>query len=314
MKEPKSIELTEVLAKLKPVFDLLCHTGENCPFVVDTATHIALVSPKLRERFHLSGEVLTGFNDAWIPLIYPEDKEAYIESIGAMLRKEPNAEHNMTYRVKAGSGEYVWIHCHAAVDYKSLGMPVFAGYITLLDSAVYTDSATGLLNENTYELKLKEILEEKEAEGLAMIFRLSDFSFFSAACPVKMTDALLREVGAVMEGALKEKHIVYKLEGADYGMVFLGRDHAYGEQIYKEVETAVSKFCEQRGWLVESKGKSQAALYVTAGGVLFPSDGREPESLLHNMRAALEMANPEEHRCCFFSEKGYAEWLRKVFD
>jgi PAS domain S-box-containing protein len=120
----------EQIALLGKIFEAFAEssTGKYV-FMRDMKTGVSRWSKSCVESFGLADEYMTDSENSWESLIHPEDRERYHQSINDLLSGKTD-KHNLVYRIKDRTGEYVVCTCKGKIVYDEGGEPLyFAGTI-----------------------------------------------------------------------------------------------------------------------------------------------------------------------------------------
>lgn len=308
MRKMNRLPLSPNLKRFKFFFDLLKRNTDDYLFLTDLQENMVMVSPNLVQDFELPGEVMENFDRYWLPLVHPEEQEAYGQSIEAVL-KHKSREHFMEYRVKSRKDEYVWIRCRGTVGLDRDGRPsIFTGVLTRLSQRNQADEITGLLNKYQFERAVKSALASYRVTGeggAVMVLGLDNFKIINETHNRVVGDRVLREVSRQIEAVLPQELTLYKLDGDQFGLVCLG----YGE---KEVEElfATIQGCLAHPYTVDGR---QYFNTVSAGTVTYPQGGKDYLVLHKHAEAALDLAKQAgKNRNCLFSKEEYNRWVRSI--
>ncbi len=164
------------------------------------------------------------------------------------------------------------------------------------------DALTGLPNRTLFEDRLHQALaraRHTRRPVAALAVRLENVRQVSGALGRHVGDALLRETGARLAGALRPGDTVARLSGANFGVILA--DLARSQDVTLVVRRLLDDIPEA---LVVEGEKIVLALRV--GVAVYPADGEDGEALLRNAELALHEAGeePVEHLAFYSAELG----------
>lgn len=308
-KKANRVPLSPTLKRFKFYFDLMKHTTDNYLFLTDMQENRVLLSPNLVQDFDLPAEVLENFDQYWLPLVHPEEHDAYLESIQAVIVKRTSQEHSIEYRVKNRKGEYVWIRCRGSIGNDREGKPyIFAGMMTRMAQRNRADEVTGLLNKYQFEHGVKSALAGYRATGeggAVMVFGLDNFKLINETYNRVIGDQVLKQVARQIETVISPFLTLYKLDGDEFGLVY----PQAGEQEVAELFATIQK-CLSRPQEVDGH---QYFTTVSAGTVFYPQSGKDYLVLHKHAEAAMDLAKRDgKNRNCMFSKEEYNRWVRSI--
>ena len=119
MKNTNRIPQGSILRRIQFYFRMLSKSSSQYLFATDLELNIVMVSLNMIQEFGLPGQIFPNMDEKWIPLIHPDDKQAFIDNM-ATIKNTEERTHDMKYRVRNIDGNYIWIHCRGqiAVDKK----------------------------------------------------------------------------------------------------------------------------------------------------------------------------------------------------
>ena len=309
MQKMARVQLSPNLKRFKFFFDLLKRTTDNYIFLTDIQENIVLLSPNIVQDFDLPGEILEDFDRYWMPLVHPEESEAYAESIRAVIVNRTSREHAFEYRVKTRKGEYVWIRCRGIVGTDREGKPsIFTGVMTRMAQRNRADEVTGLLNKYQFEHAVKSALAEYRATGeggALIVFGLDNFKIINETYNRVIGDQVLKRVARQIEEVLPPALTLYKLDGDEFGIVYPQATEQDVADLFLSIQGCLSRPQEMDG--------HQYFNTASAGTVMYPSAGKDYLVLHKHAEAAMDIAKREgKNRNCMFSKEQYNRWVRSI--
>ncbi len=305
----KSSPAEGILAKSRPLFDLLQQTCSQYIFACDMQSRCCIVSEKLAEDFALPRGISHDFINFWEGLIHPEDRPRYRDSLRAVLVEGRKDIPDIVYRAKARRGEYVWLQCSGRVRCNKSGQGVlFAGVMSKLVQKGKVDMLTGLLNKYQFETAVKESLEQYRLTGdggALMIFGIDNFKIINETYNRFFGDAVLRRMAKRIEDILPAAITLYKLDGDEFGIIYRGATEEMVEELFSNVQRSAM--------LPQEIDHKMYFCTISAGTVFFPQGGKDYLVLHKHAEAALDLAkNQGKNKNCLFSREKYNRWKRSI--
>ena len=274
------------------LFEAFASASDNVYiYVCDMPTDISRWSKAGVEYFGLESEYIEKAGEVWAGHIHPDDLDAYMADIdGVFSGSKPS--HNCQYRAKNAMGEYVWLECKGSVIRDAEGNPtVFAGLMTRIDGQSKYDSLTGLLT--TYEL---HNFDYSSQPGVALLIGLDGFRKIVSNYGYNTGDDILVEFAKKIKSLCRPEWKVFRFSGDEFLVLALGADKHIVKDLYKKV-------CQDMD-LIELKDGRKISISASVGGVCFPQDADDRESLINNLEHSLDYAkNNRKGSLVFFSKK-----------
>lgn len=151
------------------------------------------------------------------------------------------------------------------------------------------DPLTGLPNRNLLKDRTKQAIAraQRKRENFALLFLdLDRFKEVNDNMGHAAGDALLVEVAKRLIGCVREEDTIARLGGDEF-VVLLD-----GPTLEKQVEAVANKICHALRKPYQFGARS-AAITVSIGVSLYPSDGQEPETLLGHADSAMYHAKQQ---------------------
>jgi len=309
MKKNNRISLSPCLRRFRFYFDLLRRTTNDYMFLTDLQENMVMISANLVQDFDLPGEILYDFDKYWVPLVHPEEKSVYQESITKIIGTQAASEHNMEYRVKTRKGEYVWIRCRGRVGLDRDGKPyIFAGTMSRMAQRNQADEVTGLLNKYQFEHAVKLALAQYRATnegGAILVFGLDNFKIVNETYNRVTGDLVLKRVGGIISNVLPQELTLFKLDGDEFAVIYPGAKEQDVADVFASVQSALSRPQDLDG--------HQYFCTASCGTVFYPEAGKDYLVLHKHAEAAMDIAKREgKNRNVIFSKEQYNRWVRSI--
>ena len=296
------------LQQVKYYFDLLHRTMESYPFITDLKTGITMLAPDLVEEYGLPGTIIGDFKALWSPLVYHEDFERYEESVRAVFKDRTRDDMRIEFRIKNKDGEYGWVLFNGIVGKDETGeSTLFVGVITKMDRQVRADPVTGLLNRYSFETELARTVQraaDNNEEGAVIIIGLDHFQMLQDAYDPHSGDAAMREIGQSIGNVLPTHLNLYKLDGAEFGIIWPHTSREEVEIIFYGIQICLREMKEANDTVFFS---------ASAGVVFYPDNGLNAGALQKYAQGALDMAQQQgREQLNFFSPVEYKKWMQFI--
>jgi diguanylate cyclase (GGDEF)-like protein len=158
------------------------------------------------------------------------------------------------------------------------------------------DVLTGLRNRSAFRSNIVRAIAS--GNGAVMIGHINGLAEITRSLGALASDALLVEVGAALEHALKDGDMVARIGDAQFGILMPG---ATGSDVGRRVDAYVQAI--DRPFALGDRS-AEATLDITLcfGVALFPSDGKDAESIITHATAAYDEARGRGRRSLVYFE------------
>lgn len=260
-------------------------TFSMSPFV----EHLLGVSP---QRF-LEGD------EIWDELIHPEDRErAWADYESYLLTGQPEGG---DYRYVRPDGGVVWVRDHSATIRDAEGRPLFIQGVMFditaskeaelrLQHMAYHDSLTGLPNRAMFEEHLELALARARRDDLAVAVLFLDLDDFK---PVNDThghatgDAVLRQVGARLNAAVRDTDLVARQGGDEFLVLIADLARGHDGTLAASTVTKVVERIQEELALPYRLRVGELTLQASVGRAVYPFDGGDGASILRHADASM---------------------------
>ena len=299
--------LSTVLKKYKFFFDNLKNITDSYLVFADLTTHTSLVSPNMVRDFDVPKEIVQDFNRYWIPLIHPQEREAYNQIFQHLLVKQDIYDFRLEHRVRNRKNEYVWLCGRGRIGSKRDGTPLMVvAIMTRMAARDQADEVTGLLNKYRFEHALKMVLRALHITGEygAVVFLgLDNFKIINETHNRSVGDEFLRRVSRIIENILPPMLTLYKLDGDMFGVIFPGATEQDINTFFGDIQKSLSQ-----PMMIDGR---QCFCTMSAGTVFYPQFGKDYLILQKYAEAALDLAKQgNKNRNCIFNKEQYNRWVR----
>jgi len=230
-------------------------------------------------------------------LVHPEDQAAAAGALARAIIGEGTVEAEWRVTRPDGSLGWFWAETHVETDASGRVVAVrgvcqdvteHRATADRIYRLAHHDALTGLANRSLLHDRINEATVRARRGGGALAVLCLDLDGFKAVNDLHghaAGDRLLREVAARLGQNVRETDTVARLGGDEF--VVLQADPVQPETARALAERLVAALAEPYDL---GMGEPQRAVTASVGVALFPTDGDEPEILLHNADTALYRA------------------------
>jgi diguanylate cyclase (GGDEF)-like protein/PAS domain S-box-containing protein len=275
---------------------------------LDDAASTVYISPQVETLLGYAPGEWIADPDLWLRLIHPDDRaRALAEN---QRHNETGESFSLDYRIYRKDGRLAWIHDEARIVRDERGVPTFSlGVMTDITEMkraeekvaflAYHDELTGLPSRAMFEEFLDLSISRArhhEASVAVVCVDVDDFRLVNDSLGRFAGDEILKAVAERLREATRETDLVAR-RSADTFLLLLADLEREGDDV--EVAVARAESAAQRilDALAVSFSAGGTELYVSAsiGISLFPQDGEDAGSLLHNAEAAMLESKKSGH-------------------
>ncbi len=274
------------------LFEAFASASDNVYiYVCDMKTDVSRWSKAAVEYFGLDSEYIKDAANQWAKHVHPDDLATYTDDITSVFSGKKKY-HDCQYRARNASGGYVWVECKGSVIRDAEGTPIiFAGLMTRIDGQSKYDSLTGLMT--VQELRCFDFDSQS---GIALLIGLDGFRKIISNYGYNAGDEILVKFAGRLSGLAKSGWKALRFNGDEFLVFAAGADMREAEEYYKELsqETSVMMLADGR----------KAEISISAGGVFFPKDASDRETLISKLEHSLEYAKSRlRGEMVFFSDE-----------
>ncbi|MCH7695594.1 MAG: EAL domain-containing protein [Proteobacteria bacterium] len=199
---------------------------------VDIVTNEVFWSDEVYSIFGLNPDSYVPTSSSNIELVHPDDREYILKARRARLRQN-DPPFNLKFRIVRPDGEVRHIHGQGKMIRDERGTPLqFIGTIMditetsqLSEQLSYQashDALTGLVNRREFEYRLQRILDtaRKDKTKHALCYLdLDQFKVINDTCGHVAGDALLRQLGSLLQEQVRKRDTLARLGGDEFGVL-----------------------------------------------------------------------------------------------
>ncbi len=205
--------------KLDEMFEALSLIAEGAyVYLCDMRSDYSRWSKTAVEQFGLPDEYMFNAGELWKEHIHPDDRCRYDESIKAIFAGNASG-HDMQYRARAVSGDYMVCTCRGIVIRDAEGVPeYFGGVIRNHDILNYLEPVTGLRSLYGYFDDIRSMLLN-HMPALVICIGITGFSDFNDVYGYRFGNRVLQKLARGIQAAFVNSVSVYRLDGPRFAVI-----------------------------------------------------------------------------------------------
>lgn len=288
---------------MKPAFDFdvndlyfaLSASVDEYIILTDCISGYSRVSKALRDEFGFEDEYIKDFPLKLARRIHHDDF-ATVKGAYRNVERGMADSYCAEYRIKNALGNWIWIREHSTIVRDGFGKILnVASAITNLGRRNNTDHTTGLLNKYEFESYVNLCIHQNLNIGI-MIMNIDDFKNINNLYSRQFGDNVLRIAAQHIQNAVPTNAKVFRLDGDEFGIVFIDHLKSDIKQIYSNI---CNHFSTQR----EYQGKKYYCTF-SAGCCKFNEQNNTFDILVKNSHTALDHAKAKgKSKIIFFEQK-----------
>lgn len=251
----------------------------------------------IAERYDLNEQPEKGYNiQDWLGIVHERDTDMLIREL-TEIQAGSRASHNIEYRIRECSGDFVWVCCRGSIVLDEHGKPA-AMLGCLSDTAIagQIDPLTGVLNASKLLADLKAALEQDES-GILVFFDIDHFKNINTKYGRGFGNSLLHKTAALLEEHTDSRFRIYRMEEDHFAVNLTVESRNQAASLYEKIRKHMPEGCT-----------------ISAGAVEYPGCmAQDANTLLSYAENAVDLAKQEgRNRLCFFSPEQYEKQLYEI--
>ncbi|HEY7400162.1 MAG TPA: sensor domain-containing diguanylate cyclase [Actinomycetota bacterium] len=257
------------------------------------------MSPFVEQLLGVSPQRFLEGDEVWDELIHPDDRErSWADYESYLLNGAPEGG---DYRYIRPDGRTVWVRDHSATIRDSDGHALFIQGVMFditaskeaelrMQHMAYHDSLTGLPNRAMFEEHLELALARARRNDLAVAVLFLDLDDFK---PVNDThghatgDAVLRQVGARLSGAVRDTDLVARQGGDEFLVLVADLARGDGRATAASMASRVVEHLDHELAVPFRLRVGEIALRASIGWAVYPFEGNDAASILRRADEAM---------------------------
>ena len=225
------MEKTELLSK---VFEAFANSSDSrYVFLFDVQKNVCRFSKSCADRFALPGEFVENAGEVWASIVNPSDRFRFQKSLQDLLDGNSKV-HDISYRARDKSGEYVVCSCKGFIIDDNEGKPVyFAGTIDNHGIATEYDPVTNLYTRYKLLTDLKDFKNRKE-DYIILMIGLCNFHEINNIYGYEIGNKVLKNFAEKLLDYL-DRAFVFHAGGTKFAIVSSNYSKEEMAKVYKEL-------------------------------------------------------------------------------
>lgn len=260
-------QTTQSFEGMRPLRDSICQ---------DVMERVLALGPKCPELREGLIELRFGGREVHVSAVSEPSGGQYILAWHKEDEGECQTRRGLTSRVKASSPKEL-------LEFVVRQFQCQCTWFGLLDrtqSLLYRDELTGLFNYRYLEVAVETELRRAQRfhSGFSLLFvDIDDFKAVNDQFGHLAGSDVLRQVGKVLLGSVREVDSVIRYGGDEYVVVLLGANSKTAMVAAERIRSRIAK----NAFRVDTSGKT-VNITVSIGAASYPEHGRDKDGLLHN--------------------------------
>ena len=302
------IELEEHLREEKEFSDSIINDSSVIIIVWDVLGRVM--------RFNPFAEKVTGYREKevigknWVDILIPIEKRDEIKKIIEKI-KRGKVIRNIEKQLICKDGSYINVLFNNNILYSEngdiIGIVSTGTDITerkafeeKLHNLAYYDALTSLPNRSMFELKINNLLKEREnkTSNFALIYMdIDNFKHINDTLGHISGDLLLKYVSNILKLQIKSPDFVARLSGDEFVIIF--EDIIDKNHVINKIEGLLKKL--RTPWVLE---KQEFFISFSMGVALYPDHGKSLSTLLKNADTAMFTVKKNmKDNYCFYTDE-----------
>lgn len=285
------------------IFEALSKTLSNrYIYACNMRSNMSRWSANAVKEFSLPGEYMFDAGNIWLQRIHPDDREAYLADIEAVLSgKKPY--HNMQYRALNAKGFYVMCTCDGYVLKGRGDEPdIFVGTITNHGVIDTIDPVTNLGNTFCFLDYITEMQQKQQPVDI-LVIGISEFHVINDSYGYEAGNVVLHNFAQQVLQVVGEGTEFFRLNGVKFAFVMQGATR----EAIKELYDKVTNIANSEIYL----GHNQAKLYFGAAAVHYANDTNAIAPLLSELDYYIKMSKHENNGEFIFVDAEYNQRAKR---
>ncbi len=263
-------------------------------FLCNMKSNVSRWSKSAVDCFGLPDEYMYDAGAIWMGLIHPDDREMYATSIDDVFSGNAT-RHDLEYRVRNKSGQYVICTCQGVVVRGRDGeSDLFCGTITNHGVIDGVDTVTNLRNNRAFLNQIR-ILRHSRKHALVMMIGLEMFGNVNLLYGHAAGDTVLRRFGEEVQRLLGARGDLFRLEGAVFGICTSDMLEETASSLYQDIQRMARHGIQVRD--------SHITLHTAGGAFLFAGMDNNENAINSGAAHALAQSRQQQGQLVFFHNR-----------
>ena len=217
------------------VFNAMCASSDRIyPFITNLETDVTRISPDWKEFFGFENEYMANFMDAWTKKIHPDDAEAYLAELTAVMN-DKKRYHEAEFRALAADGTYVKCSCRGAIYHGQDYEPdIFVGYLTNHGVQEKVDPITGLPNFLSTDDYVQDTIDNGK-QAIIIKLGINRFSRMNMLYGYLGGNKILRRIAELLQKEVEPEGLVFCQDGSNFSLFLPNCTRERATEVYNNV-------------------------------------------------------------------------------
>ncbi|WP_073393024.1 sensor domain-containing protein [Clostridium magnum] len=285
----------------------------------DIKNGIHYVSPKWKTYLGYCENELDNNFDTWANLLHPDEKESVISKVDNYILSKTGSYENV-YRMLCKDGNYKWILSKGKAIWNSEGKAIrLAGSFTdisehkhiedRLNLLAYYDTLTELPNRVLFEIKVKELIYEKNKSNtkFALIYMdIDNFKHINDTLGHMSGDLFLKYISDILKSQVKIPDFAARLSGDEFAIIIENINDK--NDVINRIQILLKHL--RKPWMLDNH---EFFISFSIGVAIYPEHGDTLSLLLKNSDIAMYYVKKNmKDDYCFYSHDIQAENVKQI--
>lgn len=285
----------------------------------DIKNDIHYVSPKWKTYLGYCENELDNNFDTWANLLHPDEKESVISKVDSYILSKTGSYENV-YRMLCKDGNYKWILSKGKAIWNSEGKAIrLAGSFTdisehkhiedRLNLLAYYDTLTELPNRVLFEIKIKELITEKNKSNtkFALIYMdIDNFKHINDTLGHMSGDLFLKYISDILKSQVKAPDFAARLSGDEFAIIIENINDK--NDVINRIQILLKHL--RKPWMLDNQ---EFFISFSIGVAIYPEHGDTLSLLLKNSDIAMYCVKKNmKDDYCFYSDNIQTENVKQI--
>lgn len=268
------------------MFDALSMTMRNrYLYVCNIRTNMSRWSANIVKDFNLPGEYMFDAGNIWINCIHPDDRQVYLDDIGAVFNGQ-SLFHSCQYRAKDANGYYVMCACNGyRLKGKGDEPDLFVGTIQNHGVIENVDPVTSLYNVYAFLNYIKMVQNENIPIDI-LVLGISGFHLINDTYGYDNGNRILKNLAQQLRELAGEDKKLFRLNGMKLAFVL----PCCARSEVRELYDTVMHIIKNQLFL----DNEQVKLYMAASAIHYEGKEDNGSTLLSELDYLIDMSKKEK--------------------